>query len=269
MMREESKASPIRCFVLSAVCLRLILCLASCSAPPSADDPQPRILSPLTPGEYKPYVELSDGYLHFNYDERLWLDESGPARGEFPGEVSVSYAQEILEFDIESVCAYLPEHLRFTWEHLVSPARSYKDEHGIDHVSNGVSLELIGESLEVLAGTPTNTQKLILRFSRDGYIEHVGWKAFEIYPWIRCDPEKDEDFEFTCERSLVGVTEVGLCHAVQYTAVFPDCPNEIYYAGFYVGDLAITLESHYGYCTQEEFIEVLLAILDAAVASTE
>ncbi len=263
MMREESKASPIRSFGLSTVCLLLILCLTSCSTPPSVDDPQSRILSPLTPGEQIPYVKLSDGYLHFTERPARFIHADVSAPGEI-GIITYEEAIGVLGFPLDEALSQLPEHLQLGAENLTEE----------DFILDETGSPFGGyEFSRVLESEYKVKPKLILKYDyRDRDVFHQDFAMFRIFPWERKDKKQTEIEEMYLGpkeyyKSDVGGLEVGVMYQNRPAAIAPEAPSEYYYAGFYVGDLAITLESHYSYCTQEEFIEVLLAIIDAAVAA--
>ena len=68
-------------------------------------------------------------------------------------------------------------------------------------------------------------------------------------------------------RSEVNGRAVGVYHdTIRLQAFFPGAEWDYFYAGFYAGDLAVCIESDYSYCTQEEFVEVFLAIFDYLTA---
>ncbi len=262
MMREESKASPVKNFGISAICLLLVLCLTSCSTSP------PRILSALTPEAYKPYVELSDGYLHFAEEPGRSTAVDAHPEGE-EGTLSYREALDILGFSLDNALAHLPKRLRFTKNHLDTSVFYLSESDG---VYGGYKFEIKGE--EYQEGI---SSKLVFRYQyRDNYMDHEDAALFRVVPWERIDPKGLEahianhiGIREYYYKSRVGSVEVGLLHSNYELEQYPTVRNEYYYAGFYIGDLAFALESHFGYCTQEEFIEVLLAIIDAAVASAE
>ena len=67
--------------------------------------------------------------------------------------------------------------------------------------------------------------------------------------------------------SEVNGQEVGVMYDIQtIKAFFPGVEWDYFYGGFYAGDLAVTIESNYSYCTQAEFVEVFLAIFDYLTA---
>ncbi len=268
MTNLEYAIQKLRKLTLRMLYLLLIFCLTSCSAPSSANDPQPRILLPLTPGEHKPYVELSDGYLHFSEHPSRSLSTSVNVDVE-SGSLNYQEALDVLGFSLEDALAKLPERLRFTEQHLDDNVLYLS---GTRETFGGYTFEIAEE------GRPKFLRsRLVFRYQyKDGYLQHEDAGLFRVVPWERRDVTHTEAFiaeEYGIReyyyRSQVGEIEVGLMHSDYVLETYPDNPNEYYYAGFYVGDLAFALESHCGYCTQEEFIEVLLAIIDAAVASTE
>ena len=63
-------------------------------------------------------------------------------------------------------------------------------------------------------------------------------------------------------RSEIGEHEIGVVHWNHGNAFAPGWRWDFFYAGFYMGDLAVSIESSYDYCTQAEFVEVFLAIFD-------
>ena len=63
-------------------------------------------------------------------------------------------------------------------------------------------------------------------------------------------------------RSEIGEHEIGIVHWNHGNAFAPGWRWDFFYAGFYMGDLAVSIESSYDYCTQAEFVEVFLAIFD-------
>ncbi len=240
--------------------LLLLLLLSGCQ-------PKERILTPLVPDEHVQTVTLSDGFLFFNENDFADTISCVHVSAEEMGVVSQEYAQNLLGFDLEAACSGLPAHLRFTWDNLVSEALVIQSEDEGLIVCDGVELQLVGEPTAYFNGVAQRSENLTIRFNpRDRSIEHYGWNGFTVLPWDRRSPETDKYYQFTCEKSFVGDTEVGLYYDVKTAALWPDYPDTIYYAGFYIDDLAITLESHFSYCTQEEFIQVLLTILDAAAA---
>lgn len=208
-------------------------------------------------------MELSDGHLHFSEKPLRSSVADVPLEGE-EGTLSYQEAVDVLGFSLEDALAQLPERLRFSEEHLEKSVFYLSENHS---VYGGYAFEIIGEKY------PEGLHpKLIFCYQHKGeQMNHEDWTMFRVVPWERLDVTRSEQRAWEeygireyYYKSLVGDIEVGLLHSNTVFDAYPEMPSEYYYAGFYVGDMGYALESHLGYCTQEEFIQV---ILDAEVAA--
>lgn len=238
------------------ICAALLLCLllTGCGA---------RIQTPLDPAGFVQTVELRDGTLFFNEGSRSGrIIEWAP--GFYTGTVTRREAEALLGFDIEAVTAALPEPVRLRWDNLDPEVVLARGEDGAERNVSGITIRRDGAPCAYFNGKPARTQCLILQFNLADWdiLEHYNASVFRILPRERRDKEYDVYYDYTWDSSWVDETEVGLIHEVSVAALWPDEPEEIYYAGFYAGGLAVTLESHFSYCTQEEFVELLLALID-------
>ncbi len=233
---------------------------------------QVRIITDLPPDEFIPYVELSDGFLYFTEDKRMLTN--APFERDLKGIPDIAtYETAVAElgFDPAAVTAQLPERLRFDAASLdteitrIEPTAAFPN----GEVEGGYTFRRRGDPGEnYRSATVALYPDLILRIQRgDGELYHYGATHYKVLTWERRDPDVDRAYHVVYERSQVGEIELGATHFTKKTDLFPNSQYEYYYAGFYAGDWAISLENWNGYCTQEEFIQVLLTILDAAAAA--
>jgi len=255
--------------------------VATVDAPPLPEDDSPRILTPLTPGLHDPYVLLEDGYLHFA-ESTVHTIADWDVDGE-RGTLTYAEAIEALGFDLAEVFADFPEHLQLDKTALVTdvtrvseyfddePGRSFSGEY-----QRGVYGKIFGGYEFCKRGEPYGERgalkpKLVLMYQSDrALLTHDGCGDFVVLPRVRRRLTGREalmrEYGYGTEYpvSVVKGIEVGVTHFTSKTGVSPEVPYETYYAGFYVGETAFSLESHGNYCTQEEFISLLLALVDAA-----
>jgi len=268
-----------------AIMLLLLALLTACGtapaapieAPPLPADDSPRILTPLTPGLHDPYVLLEDGYAAFGEFslEGPMICISGEGL-----EIDMLQYQEVVDllgYDLASELSTQPKRLQITEADLVTEidriigvtGRTVDAEY-LGTAYGGMVFEKKGDPAAFHNDEIMRYQKLTLSINREGlWIEHPSCEYFDVLPWNKTNHYRNASFQPPDTRSVISGVEVGFLHWTSATAVWPDYPSDEYYAGFTIEGVSYVLYSEYGYCTQEEFLTLTMAIIDAAVANAE
>jgi len=245
----------------------LLLLLTGCT--------QPRVLTELPDGELVEYVELRDGYLHFTDQDVV----GGPHMSTYsPAGMRVvdtpDYQDIVADLGMDPIemSKTLPEKYHLTYEALQDVLK--RSGH---YPAGGYSFLLRGDPGEYyitdIQGAYPTFCITLKRMTGDEpnfwfyyFPRHDHWPQFRVFPWeIVGGMEKDNIYH-----SEVNGQEVGVMYDIQtIKSRFPGVEWEYFYGGFYAGDLAVTIETNYSYCTQAEFVEVFLAIFDYLTALKE
>ena len=242
-----------------AICaMLLLLLLPGCAIP--------RVLTELPEGEIVEYVRLRDGYLRF-------------VNGLYIGNGMFSLAARVIELPYEDIVAdlgfdpvemtqMLPEKYHMTEECLEEVYEGTNPPYKMP--LGGYRFSLKGEPWEfgkfgkishypefrVIFKRLTEEEKnRTVRYFPLGTVFSNGTLPWEGYYSV--DQEKRALW-----RSEIGEHEIGIIHKNHGSSFAPGWRWDFFYAGFYMGDLAVSIESSYDYCTEAEFVEVFLAIFD-------
>lgn len=244
--------------------LALLLLLTGCGQ---------RIVTPLTPGEHVERVELSDGVLVFSeYEVGMGYPLICYSMDGFEAsEATYDEVTALLGYDLQAALSDLPERLQLRPADLVTDVWRIADEEQVEdygamgHVWGGLTFGRTGGLAACINDKPWAYEELRLHIGYEGErLNHPCYELFRVVPWDMTDDFHNKYFPPPDTRSRVGEVEVGLLHQTLAVALAPDAPNEQYYAGFTVNGVSYVLFSEYGYCTQEEFIQLLLALIAAA-----
>ncbi len=229
-----------------------------------------RVLTELPEGEIVERVELRDGYLRFI--DGAYLRSSEVSLNAEDVELPYEVVAADLEFDPVEMSMTLPEKYHLTEGSLEPIIKELSPPHRMPF--GGYVFSRKGDPGEYTAGRHTVYPEFRIILKRvteeEQTVKHLykpihrGYPKFGTLPW----ETRGLNGKYRAEwRSEIGAYEVGVMHDLQNSSVyFPGVEWDYFYGGFYAGDLAVSIESDYGYCTQAEFIEVFLAIFDYITA---
>ena len=232
-----------------------------------------RILTDFWEEEYITYIALQDGYLHFTEDEHI--------NGPYLSQVSLGLIvaeepeyQDIVEdlgLDPVEMSQTLPEKYHLGPESLQEVLIDPETGH---YPAGGYSFELKGEPEKSKEANIYTRPKFIITLKRmtgtggenyTDYPMHNRWLVFKVLPWelTRSGKIENATSDYEIYHSEINGQEVGVTHGIQQMpSFFFGREWHYFYGGFFAGDLAVCIESEFGYCTQEEFVKVFLAIFD-------
>lgn len=254
---ERSKIiKNISCFI------SLLLLLTGCTPK--------RILTDLSEENVVEYVTLQDGYLHFN--DGTLFQGNDPSVSARPIDMPYDKVVEDLGFDPVAMSLTLPEKYHMTEDALEEVAEATVPPYDIPY--GGYTFSCPGDPGEYYITESIRARpefRIILKrmtgLENESHPHHEHWVNFDVLPWELSGwgyVGKSNDDVY---RSEVSGQVVGVLHdTVRLQSFFPGVEWDYFYGGFYIGDLAVCIESDYGYCTQEEFVEVFLAIFDYLTA---
>ena len=234
-----------------------------------------RILTDFWEEEYITYIALQDGYLHFTEDEHIYgpyLDLVEPGFS-YAGPTEYSDIVADLGVDPVEMSKILPEKFHLTPETLQPVMTSTLGDEDY-YPFGGYSFELKGEPEKSKKANIYTRPKFIITLKRmtgmegesyKSYPMHNRWLVFNVLPWelARAGKIENASSDYEIYRSEINGQEVGVTHGIdRIYSFFPGREWHYFYGGFFAGDLAVCIESEFGYCTQEEFVKVFLAIFD-------
>ena len=235
-----------------------------------------RILTDFWEEEYITYIALQDGYLHFTEDEHIYgsyvdLLEISARYAETP-----EYSDIVADLGVDPVemSKILPEKFHLTPETLQPVTISGSEGEG-EYPFGGYSFMLEGEPEKSKEANIYATPQFIITLKRmtgmegESYPKHNRWTVFNVLPWelTRSGEYENRNSDYEIYHSEINGQEVGVTHGIdRIYSFFPGREWHYFYGGFFAGDLAVCIESEFGYCTQEEFVKVFLAIFDYVTA---
>lgn len=254
-----------KCTRLFVFLFLLLLLLAGCTPK--------RILTDLSEEDFIAYVALQDGYLHFTDDQLIQGSYLSSLELDMEIADTPDYSDVVADLGVDPVAMSntLPEKYHLTPEALqdvyISGATGEYPFGGYRFLLRGDPGEYYVTDRIAVYPEFRISMKRMTGAEKESPPFHDHCPVFYVLPWemTRYGKSENQTPKYEIYRSEINGHPVGVTHRrflFTYLDHFPGAKWDYYYGGFYVDNLAVCIESDFSYCTQEEFIDVFLAIFD-------